>query len=1187
MGEFENGHFINVSLAGFDMPGNGEPAKSQEVELSILQQILYKKNRDALPDSRIDRILNRNKEHIRHVFVASLKILLPLGGAFFLMFHDTAHRLTGVPEGLYDFINELPYVRMVVLAILFLILLYFITECASRVGIFDKKIKLNKVGLLSGELDLQSGDTSSLLNNCLDEIVYFFSKLTEYRIVIFEDLDRLKNPEIFVKLREINKIVNNNLSEEAPLRFIYAVRDDIFSGADTRTKFFDFIIPIVPVMDSRNAFSLLNDKMKFYIQDGEDCLRSTAAYISDMRSLKNIVNEYLLFSEVVDNTKSKINLYALVFYKNIFGHDYSFIDRKISILYRFIHDYRIMKLHKEYFSELDERFSSLSSHLAAIIAEKSRTSEDVRKNIISTFIPYRLTGVISFYTTQNNHHHSPYNTQQLIDNEEYFVELLKSTSTIKLGVWSYNSDATITLSSSERNAVFEDYQTRKTIVGEKREETFKSVQREIKQVKEDIRRKNAISLAELVTLMKKDAFTEVARKYMDDIRTHDFISEEQFDVIRSEMRYGGFDALYLLLSRGYLDQDFMRSRSVFHEGGLSVNDNEFVKNVALGLSSEKSNTEFAIDDVAGVLREITAQHLLHHDAVLHHQIIAHLLSSSASLLDEMFATLFSKSGEYVLNIFSILDSRFADPDTFPCLLVRALDKNGYLDAMVTLLKTGEDSESHTCIAAAVVSWISPDRTETPDQYRQFVGALGTGIVHFVEPARVPTFMTYIAELEVCYETLTVPLSDTEQDCVCFIGKNHLYRLTSENVGITLATQLLAEGISVEECRKRPWTLAQTHSLPALDYFSDNADEFVREVFLSSEEQGRAVTDVLSLDPLSDAMKFRIVEEMNFCLDTLAEISTEPGRTEAAQQLSFHDLFYRHDRIQAEWPELTSYIGEDCNMQVLTGFMTRHADTLSLSGPESKDGDLYDLLYMKVICNTGFNNDDYKKVVKYVEINTSHFDERISNEIIIRLLEMNKIPLTPEDYTHVIGNASEPDSAFFNVLVSWFSRYQDVFMAASDHYLYKEDDEDIFGVLLDGVMCSALFTDDNKITLFSQNEDYYREMNAADIKLPVNTITRAFSAASGEDLKLQLIISLVAGGYQDRGRLALMTETMEEKELQKIFTQKYTATLTLNDRDNCISLLDWLKQSGLIKSYEFRDDGKVSVVIGNPASDASE
>lgn len=177
METFEKGRFINVSLAGFDMPGNGDPAKSQEVELSILQQILYKKNRDALPDSRIDRILNRNRAHIRRVFWASVKVILPLGGILFLTFHEKVHQFTGVPQKIYETINEVPYGKMVTLFILSLVTLYSITECASKVGVFDKKIKLNKVGLLSGEMEFDSRDASSLLNNCLDEIVYFFPSL--------------------------------------------------------------------------------------------------------------------------------------------------------------------------------------------------------------------------------------------------------------------------------------------------------------------------------------------------------------------------------------------------------------------------------------------------------------------------------------------------------------------------------------------------------------------------------------------------------------------------------------------------------------------------------------------------------------------------------------------------------------------------------------------------------------------------------------------------------------------------------------------------------------------------------------------------------------------------------------------------------------------------------------------------
>lgn len=111
----------------------------------------------------------------------------------------------------------------------------------------------------------------------------------------------------------------------------------------------------------------------------------------------------------------------------------------------------------------------------------------------------------------------------------------------------------------------------------------------------------------------------------------------------------------------------MRSRSVFHKGGLSSSDNEFVKDVALGLSGQQANEEVAIDDVRGVIREIAAQRLLHQDAVMHYQIVARMLEADDNLLDEMIATLFSRPGKYVLAILSILESRFTDPKSSrPC-----------------------------------------------------------------------------------------------------------------------------------------------------------------------------------------------------------------------------------------------------------------------------------------------------------------------------------------------------------------------------------------------------------------------------------------------------------------------------------------------------------------------------------------
>ena len=80
--------------------------------------------------------------------------------------------------------------------------------------------------------------------------------------MFFEDLDRLDNPKIFVHLRELNNLLNNDDAIKGkPIVFVYAVRDDIFSKED-RTKFFDFIIPIVPVINETNSGEILLQRLQ-------------------------------------------------------------------------------------------------------------------------------------------------------------------------------------------------------------------------------------------------------------------------------------------------------------------------------------------------------------------------------------------------------------------------------------------------------------------------------------------------------------------------------------------------------------------------------------------------------------------------------------------------------------------------------------------------------------------------------------------------------------------------------------------------------------------------------------------------------------------------------------------------------------------------------------------------------------
>lgn len=168
-----------------------------------------------------------------------------------------------------------------------------------------------------------------------------------------------------------------------PLRFVYAVRDSVFGKIDAatatagtaagaagtgkpagivatapghqidaaaaetlranRTKFFDIVIPLVPFISHRNARDLL---LKLLAERGitgiEPRLVNTVAqHCTDMRLMRNMCNEYLVFAERLLEPEEpnkappgmdESHLFALVTYKNFHLEDFENITRRDSDL---------------------------------------------------------------------------------------------------------------------------------------------------------------------------------------------------------------------------------------------------------------------------------------------------------------------------------------------------------------------------------------------------------------------------------------------------------------------------------------------------------------------------------------------------------------------------------------------------------------------------------------------------------------------------------------------------------------------------------------------------------------------------------------------------------------------------------------------------------------------------------------
>lgn len=149
------------------------------------------------------------------------------------------------------------------------------------------------------------------------------------------------------------------------------IRDDIFSSKD-RTKFFDFIVPVVPVVNGSNSYDILYKEFSEFkwpeniSQTDNYFLHEVSMYIDDLRLLNNILNEFYVYCGALNNIELDGNkLFAMITYKNIFPEDYANLHlRKGYIFWIFSRTDELISKRKKEISddsiEVEEETHSLS-----------------------------------------------------------------------------------------------------------------------------------------------------------------------------------------------------------------------------------------------------------------------------------------------------------------------------------------------------------------------------------------------------------------------------------------------------------------------------------------------------------------------------------------------------------------------------------------------------------------------------------------------------------------------------------------------------------------------------------------------------------------------------------------------------------------------------------------------------------
>lgn len=862
-----NKKFLNISLANFKVDKiedqDTQPENNEEnnlnrlLELSILQQIFYHVKKSEIPDSRFKRINSLSQNNIIR-FVLIILIWLV---SYTVLFHFP------LIEGWFP---EIIYSRALKISAA----TFFLGGIGIGLGnlrrVFNNS-KINKFNIQSGDFEIDKDIDRSIINKHLDEIIYFFH-VTDYRIVVIEDLDRFNNTEIFSKLREINLLLNNSeqiSKSKKPIVFIYAIRDDMFVDRD-RVKFFDFIVPIIPIINPSNSSDILLKRLETLKDDRKpstELVQGISYFIDDMRLLKNIWNEYLTYRDILKESLSQDKLFSIITYKNFYPDDFVALHTNEGHISKIFEKRRLFE--QKLFTQLDNEIENFQDELKELERQRIDDENELKKIYIATLFevyPHSVAFLISGKI---------YSLHELFK-DEYFDKLksTKSLEVLTIPTLQYDSNyRNYRGNITNRNEVFNF-----SILEKKVNEKF-SFENRMKLVNKDYSYKDQI-ISKISALQEKK---KVIKNY--DLRQL-LIELDAKEILED---YNSNKLLVYIVTNGYVDKYYSEYISYFHGVSLSSMDHDFLIALRSGVAFD---FEFELKNVSNLAAKIESRYF-NTRAILNYQLLDFWFSDKKHEVQQQ-------------SIISLLSTDFKDKVDF---IKGTIEYSNEVDnfSRVSIAnwngfwKHLEESTAYTddiveaYFKAIIIRGNLKDIVQQSknSKLKKYIESKDRFLFLFTEAEHFEKIEEVIDELEIEFERITL----VKNDLMDFIYETNRYKINEHNLKTMMDYKDENESLSY-------FDISNSITLKTLKENIDvQIDEYVQNVLLDenqlTNEPVKGFINLLNHSELSGDLKETIIEKFDKSIPDLDEV----------EDIKIMDLLIDNNKATPTWQNVLLYFNK--------------------------------------------------------------------------------------------------------------------------------------------------------------------------------------------------------------------------------------------------------------------------------------
>ena len=1114
---------LRISMSTFSLSTEDEEQNSNEIEYKIVQHLLYKCDKNKIPHSGFKRIHEpeeRNYEqHIVYILIAIVCFVVAFEPSFFKIdsFYDGYYKLLGNKAGCW--------INLIADACSVGYLVWFLFWAGKKIALKLYQIRNIKIETKGVKLEASADVDVSVFNKYLDEIIYIIQE-NQYDYILFEDLDRLDNSDkLFLKIRELNMLINESETFKRRgriVRFIYAIRDDVFTR-DLRTKCFDYIVAVVPVVDHYNVTDYL---IKQYKSKGlfktveTPVLEQLLSRVAGLRELKNIVNEYTLFQKSLkthlssDDENYEQKLLAVIVYKNLFPQDFGRAYLKQGLFYAIFKN-------KSLFSE--DETKELREKASASIQSMNEAREkiiNIRKQYLEKLNEeVEVTSLIKDgYDYTLGQVASRDNLFDLFINDEFDRYTYTDHNREETGNMTYNFE-------------FDEIEKKVTEDVDYYEAIDEHLQAYNRNNDERLKLEKEIKVIENTALREvlRKIGGEKARTVFYKIYVKEYPAKEnEPQTVNEEM----VDTLLTMIYGGYITEDYYLYISKFYEGATSESDYQFTNAVQQGTERPYDQK---INNVKSVIRKFRVEDFKN-KSILNYDILNYLLDNKEEHFLTSFIETARKNPEFIVNYFQMSEKV---NDQF---FTRVFD--GW-DSCVNIIK-GQEKNENTDALLKLFFREAPVSVKLSDEEIKYLEGKYDFLNSNITFYKLAKLKKFINKYNLCFETLVKPNKES-QDLYDYCLTNKRFVISKKNLGVILGDRLI----------KKPMTAILELSNDKLKKYLLNNQKAIATWFETScNEEGREALVYMIKEAVGDdEWLTQYIGQQLYDFDNVRDLDKRAV-----------GLILSADKLTVAWHcVLGAYQVIGTLDNTLNEYLTRHAAALS---KEKCVGDENQVTLMHQQLFTG----EKQPMPEFVKLLRS-FDMpftlaelgEMDDERIAEVIRQKKVNSDPEIFKHLNLNSS--DQVADDYLILHFDALMDDETIEWEEYMRNS-----MGIR---VLNSKLTLEQKKrflnecLFITKESQDawelaklvcfYYNlcGVDGADKELVINALTIYQSGDSWEQ-KISLINKCNASWEYNSERENRLLDGLGS-EYHKLTYARGWASFDINEHN--FTLLDFLKEKG--------------------------